>query len=52
MVVENLLKPGQRRRDWNATLVSDGFLIIRHPDWKVAQFLAEKVATDINLFAG
>lgn len=52
VVVENLLKPGQRRRDWNATLVSDGFLIIRHPDWKVAQFLAEKVATEIHLFAG
>ena len=24
VTVENLLKPGQRRRDWNATLVSDG----------------------------
>ena len=52
VVVENLLKPGQHRRDWNATLVSDGFLIVRHPDWRVAQVLAEKVATDIHLFAG
>lgn len=51
VVTETLLRPGQRRRDWNSTLVSDGFLIVRHPDWSIAKQLAEKVATEINIYA-
>jgi hypothetical protein len=52
VMVENLLKPGQRRRDWKQTLVSDGFLILRHPEWGVAKKLAEKAAGEIQLIAG
>jgi len=48
---EQLLRPGQRRRDWTQTLVSDGFLIVRHPDWELANAMAMKVATDITLHA-
>ena len=51
VVVENLLRPGQWRRDWKQTLVSDGFLIVRHPDWNVAKQLAEKAAVEIQMFA-
>ena len=51
VMVENLLKPGQRRRDWKKTLVSDGFLLLRHPDWAVAKHLAEKAAVEIQLLA-
>ena len=49
---EQLLRPGQQRRDWNQTLVSDGFIILRHPHWQGAEQLAKKVATGIQLFAG
>ena len=51
VVAENLLRPGQHRRDWNQTLVSDGFIIARHPDWNVAKELAKRAAVDIHLFA-
>ena len=51
VVVENLRKPGQMRRDWKQTLVSDGFLILRHPNWDVTKHLAEKAAVGIQLFA-
>jgi biotin carboxylase len=48
---EQLLRPGQQRRDWTQTLVSDGFLIVRHPDWDTANKLAFAAATDITLYA-
>jgi biotin carboxylase len=51
VMVENLLRPGQNRRDWNQTLVSDGFVILRHPEWEVAKHLAERAAVDIRMFA-
>lgn len=51
VMVENLLKPGQHRRDWKQTLVSDGFLILRHPQWNIAKELAQRAAVDIQIFA-
>ena len=51
VIVENLLKPGQNRRDWKQTLVSDGFLILRHPQWNIAKELAQRAAVDIQMFA-
>lgn len=50
--VENLLKPGQWRRDWTQTLVSDGFLILRHPDWDTTLKLSEYAAEGIQMYAG
>ncbi|HNC97744.1 MAG TPA: ATP-grasp domain-containing protein [Myxococcota bacterium] len=52
IVAEDLLKPGEHRRNWLQTLVSDGYLIVRHPDLPTALRLAEKVATDVRLYAG
>lgn len=51
VMVENLSKPGQRRRDWKQTLVSDGFVILRHPNWDITKHLAEKFAVQVQLFA-
>jgi biotin carboxylase len=48
---EQLLEPGQRRRNWKQTLLSDGFLILRHPDWDTARALAEEAAATIRMFA-
>jgi biotin carboxylase len=48
---EKLLRPGTPRRNWKHTLVSDGFLILRHPDWRVANELANIAATEITMYA-
>jgi biotin carboxylase len=51
-VVENKLLPiGSHRRDWKQTLVSDGYLILRHPSWDVTYQLAMEAATDITMYA-
>lgn len=49
--VENLLRPGQHRRDWKQTLVSDGFMILRHEDWEIAKAMSERFAVDVQMFA-
>lgn len=50
-VQETLLRPGTPRRNWKHTLLSDGHLIVRHPEWSEALRLAQAAATDIQLFA-
>jgi biotin carboxylase len=47
----DLLPIGAPRRDWRATLVSDGMVVIRHPDLTTAVALAERFATDLQLYA-
>lgn len=51
VMVDALLRPGQHRRDWMQTLVSDGYLIVRHPEWRGAVALADEAARHIALFA-
>jgi biotin carboxylase len=51
VVEQKLLPVGTNRRNWKQTLVSDGFLILRHPDWNVTKQLADIVATQINMYA-
>jgi biotin carboxylase len=52
-VVESRLLPvGAQRRNWKQTLVSDGYIMLRHPDWATACKLADIVATQITLYAG
>ncbi|MDQ3300366.1 MAG: ATP-grasp domain-containing protein [Myxococcota bacterium] len=51
-VVEMKLLPvGTQRRNWKHTLVSDGFIMLRHPDWATACELANLVATQVTLYA-
>ena len=52
VVAETLLRPGQPRRNWKQTLVSDGFLVVRHPDEAFALYMAERAGTDIRVYAG
>lgn len=49
---EALLPVGARRRDWKQTLLSDGHLLIRHPEWSEAYRIAFAAATDVTMFAG
>jgi hypothetical protein len=49
---DELLRPGQPRRNWKQTLLSDGWVMVRHPDWEEAKRMSFAAATDIHLYAG
>jgi biotin carboxylase len=51
VVEQRLLPIGAQRRNWKHTLVSDGYILLRHPDWKTACDLADIVATQVTLHA-
>ncbi len=51
VVEQRLLPPGSQRRDWKKTLVSDGYILLRHPDWDRTYQLAMEAATDITMWA-
>jgi len=51
IVEDRLLRPGTPRRNWKQTLLSDGYLIVRHPDWEEAHRMARAAATDIAMYA-
>ena len=48
----NLLPVGAPRRDWVLTLISDGYVTVRHPDKDTLFGIADAVGTDLNLYAG
>lgn len=51
VVEERLLRPGIPRRNWKQTLLSDGHVIVRHPDWNEAHRLSFAAATGIRMYA-
>jgi formate-dependent phosphoribosylglycinamide formyltransferase (GAR transformylase) len=51
IVLIDLLPPGSERRNWRQTLLSDGYLLIRHPDLQRALEIADAVGTDLQLYA-
>ena len=52
IVAVDLLPVGSPRRDWKATLLSDGYVSIRHPDWTETKRLADFVGTELRMYAG
>ncbi|MCU0625388.1 MAG: ATP-grasp domain-containing protein [Gemmatimonadaceae bacterium] len=48
----DLLPVGATRRDWILTLISDGYVTVRHPDFDEACRIADAVGTDLQLYAG
>jgi len=52
IVLIDLLPLSTPRRNWRQTLLSDGYLIIRHPDLARALEIADAVGTDLQLYAG
>ena len=46
-----LLPPGAPRRDWRATTISDGLVIVRHRELSKALEMAERFAADLHLYA-
>ncbi|MCC6667239.1 MAG: ATP-grasp domain-containing protein [Polyangiaceae bacterium] len=51
VVEERLLRPGTPRRNWKHTLISDGHILLRHPDWQKTYEMAQAAATEITLWA-
>lgn len=51
IVCNNLSPVGTPRRDWKATLVSDGYLIFRHPELKQTLDMADYIAKNLQLYA-
>lgn len=51
VVEERLLPVGSQRRNWKHTLVSDGYILLRHPDWDRTYQLAMEAATDVTMYA-
>ena len=48
----DLLPIGAERRNWLQTLISDGYVIVRHPSLERTVELADAVGTDLRLYAG
>ena len=48
----DLLPVGAPRRNWKQTLVSDGYLIVRHPDLDRTVAMADRVGEELQLYAG
>ncbi len=51
IVEDTLFRPGTPRRDWKSTLLSDGYIVTRHPELAMAREMAIAAATNIHLYA-
>ena len=51
VVALELLPIGAARRDWRATLIADGMVIVRHPELAQTLAMAQRFATDLRLYA-
>jgi len=51
IVVEELLSIGEPRRNWRQTLLSDGYLVVRHPELAQTLEMADAVGTDLQIDA-
>lgn len=51
IVAIDLLPVGAMRRDWKSTLLSDGYVTVRHPDWHETVAMADFIGTELRLFA-
>ena len=46
-----LLPPGSPRRDWEQVLISDGMVVIRHPDLQATMDMADRVGVELQMYA-
>ena len=47
----DLLPVGALRRDWRAMIISDGMVVVRHPDLDATVAIADRFATELELHA-
>ncbi len=48
----DLLPIGAARRDWRQTLLSDGWVMVRHPELHSCIEIADRFASDLQIYAG
>lgn len=46
----DLVQPGQPRRDWQATVISDGLIVVRHRDFDEAAAMANWIAERVHIY--
>jgi hypothetical protein len=51
VIWNTLLPPGTPRRDWRKTLVSDGFIMLRHPNLDETLAMADAVGSELEMYA-
>jgi biotin carboxylase len=51
IVALDLLPVGEQRRDWLKTLISDGMVIVRHPDLETAMHIADRIGMELTMVA-
>ncbi len=47
----DLTPVGQPSRDWRRSVLADGFVVLRHPEHESLRRMADRVATDVQLYA-
>ena len=52
MVEVDLTPIGAPRRNWKQTLIGDGYIIVRHPELQPLLQMADRVAKEVQLYAG
>jgi hypothetical protein len=52
IVLVDLLPVGAPRRDWRATVVSDGWVVVRHHELQRVIEMTERFASDLRMYAG
>jgi hypothetical protein len=48
----DFLPVGAHRRNWKQTLISDGYMMLRHPDLQTCLYMADKVGSHLQIYAG
>jgi formate-dependent phosphoribosylglycinamide formyltransferase (GAR transformylase) len=48
----DLLPVGAPRRDWRSSVIGDGLVMVRHPEFSRLVEITERFATDLRLYAG
>ena len=51
VVLVDLLPVGAQRRDWRAVLISDGMIVVRHPELQHVIEMTERFAADLHMYA-
>lgn len=51
LLKEDLLPIGAKRRDWRQTLISDGYIMLRHPELETTLQIADDIAQHVTLWA-
>ncbi len=50
--VVDLVRVGERRRDWRKVVTGDGWIVVRHPDLATTMEIADRLASEVRVVAG